>query len=333
MEPEGSLLPYPEPDQSFQRPLPTSWRYFLILSSHLRLGLPSNLFSSSPPPQKLCSRLSFLHYIPDAQPISFFLISWLEQYWGEQYRSLSYSLCSFLHSPVTSSLIGPNILLNTLFSDTVSLSSSLCVTDQDSNPCNTTCVIIFVPHGNWALGGADGWGTALQTGSSWVLFPVVLLSTRFLNRNEFQEYFLGLNAADNLTTIMWLFSFKFSNLNFLEPSGPLQDCTGIPLTAHLGPKSASVQSVYCKPDHNTKLLCRTSRVWSESGTSQSLLKASVWPTGMRMMMMMMMTTLLYGCSSFVSHYVRCDLQTVSPRTVPTLTHKPHFYCQLKHWKF
>ena len=29
---------------------------------------------------------------------------------GEQYRSFSSSLCSFLHSPVTSSLLGPNIL-------------------------------------------------------------------------------------------------------------------------------------------------------------------------------------------------------------------------------
>ena len=36
----------------------------------------------------------------------------------EQYRSLSSSLRSFLHSPVTSSLLGPNILLNTLFSNT-----------------------------------------------------------------------------------------------------------------------------------------------------------------------------------------------------------------------
>ena len=33
---------------------------------------------------------------------------------GEQYTSLSPSLCSFLHSLVTSSLLGPNILLNTL---------------------------------------------------------------------------------------------------------------------------------------------------------------------------------------------------------------------------
>jgi len=33
---------------------------------------------------------------------------------GEKYRSLSSSLCSFLHYLVTSSLLGPNILLNTL---------------------------------------------------------------------------------------------------------------------------------------------------------------------------------------------------------------------------
>jgi hypothetical protein len=30
---------------------------------------------------------------------------------GDEYRSLSSSLCSLLHSPVTSSLLGPNILL------------------------------------------------------------------------------------------------------------------------------------------------------------------------------------------------------------------------------
>jgi hypothetical protein len=29
---------------------------------------------------------------------------------GEEYMSLSSSFCSFLHSPVTSSLLGPNIL-------------------------------------------------------------------------------------------------------------------------------------------------------------------------------------------------------------------------------
>jgi hypothetical protein len=36
---------------------------------------------------------------------------------SDEYRLLSSSLCSFLHSPVTSSLLGPNNLLNTLFSN------------------------------------------------------------------------------------------------------------------------------------------------------------------------------------------------------------------------
>ena len=51
---------------------------------------------------------------------------------GEQYRSLSSSLCSFLHSPITSSLLGPNIPHNTLFSNTLSLRSSLNASDQAS---------------------------------------------------------------------------------------------------------------------------------------------------------------------------------------------------------
>jgi hypothetical protein len=49
---------------------------------------------------------------------------------GDAYRSSSSSLCSLLNYSVTSSLLGPNILLSTLFSDTLSLRSSLSVRDQ-----------------------------------------------------------------------------------------------------------------------------------------------------------------------------------------------------------
>ena len=38
---------------------------------------------------------------------------------GEEYKSFSSSVCNLLHSPVTSSLLGPNILLNTMFSNTL----------------------------------------------------------------------------------------------------------------------------------------------------------------------------------------------------------------------
>jgi hypothetical protein len=47
-------------------------------------------------------------------------------------------LCNFLHSLVTSSLLGPNILLRTLFSNTLSLCSSLSVRDQVLHPYKTT---------------------------------------------------------------------------------------------------------------------------------------------------------------------------------------------------
>jgi hypothetical protein len=63
---------------------------------------------------------------------------------GEEYRSLIYSLCSFLHSLDTSSLLGPNILLSTLFSNNLSLRSSLNVSDQVSHRYKTTGKIIVL---------------------------------------------------------------------------------------------------------------------------------------------------------------------------------------------
>ena len=53
---------------------------------------------------------------------------------AEEYRSLSSSLCSFLYSPNALSFLGPNILLNALFPNTLSLRSSLNVSDQVSHP-------------------------------------------------------------------------------------------------------------------------------------------------------------------------------------------------------
>jgi hypothetical protein len=54
-------------------------------------------------------------------------------------------LCSFLQSPVTSFLLGPNILLSTLFSITLSLCSSLNVRDQVSHQYRTTGkIMVFI---------------------------------------------------------------------------------------------------------------------------------------------------------------------------------------------
>jgi len=63
---------------------------------------------------------------------------------GEEYRSLSSSLRSFLHSTVLFSLLGPNILPSTLFSNTLSRRSSLNVRDQVSHPYKTTDKILVI---------------------------------------------------------------------------------------------------------------------------------------------------------------------------------------------
>ena len=62
----------------------------------------------------------------------------------EEYKSFSTSLRNLLHSSVTSSLLGPNILLNTMFSNTLSFLSSRNVNDQVSHPYKTTGKIIVV---------------------------------------------------------------------------------------------------------------------------------------------------------------------------------------------
>jgi hypothetical protein len=56
----------------------------------------------------------------------------------EEYKLLSSSLCNFLHYPVTSSLLGPNILLRTLFLNTLSPCASLKMRAQVSHPYKTT---------------------------------------------------------------------------------------------------------------------------------------------------------------------------------------------------
>ena len=63
---------------------------------------------------------------------------------GEQYKSFSSSLCNLFHSPVTSSLLDPNILLNTMFSDNLNFLSSRNICDQVLHPHKTTGKIIVL---------------------------------------------------------------------------------------------------------------------------------------------------------------------------------------------
>ena len=78
---------------------------------------------------------------------------------SEEYKSFSSSLCNLLHSHVTSSLLGPNILLNTMLSSTHSFLSSRNVNDQISQTykptgkirveCLLYCLECVEPFYNW----------------------------------------------------------------------------------------------------------------------------------------------------------------------------------------
>ena len=86
--------------------LPTSWSSILILSSHLHLSLPSGLFPTG--------FLTKTLYTPFLSPMNatchshLILLYFITRIiFGEVYSSLSFSLCSFLHSLVTSFFLGP----------------------------------------------------------------------------------------------------------------------------------------------------------------------------------------------------------------------------------
>ena len=139
---QSEKLSWASPIQSIY-PHPTSWRSILILSAHLCLGLSSGLLPSGFPTKNL--------YTPVSSPIRptcsahLILLDFITHtILGEECKSFSSSLCNLFHYPVTSSLLGPNILLNTLFSNTLSFLSPRSVDDQVSHPHKTTGKIIFL---------------------------------------------------------------------------------------------------------------------------------------------------------------------------------------------
>jgi hypothetical protein len=152
MESEGSLPclqdpatgPYPELDESNPHPQTYFPKIsFNILPCHLRLS--SGLFHSDLPTKIVYAFLMCTTCPAHLTPLDLIIQTIL----GEEYKLWSSWICSFLQPPDTLSLLGSNILLSNLFSDTFSLCSSLNARDQVPRPYRTTgkiivsCILIF----------------------------------------------------------------------------------------------------------------------------------------------------------------------------------------------
>jgi hypothetical protein len=117
----------------------------LLLFSSLRLDHPSFLFPPGVPTMSLFTHL-YLHTLHTCYILCLphFLDLIIRTILGEVYRPLSSSLSSFLHSPVTTFDLVPNILLRILLSNSLCVRSSLSVSDHVIHSYKTTGKIIIL---------------------------------------------------------------------------------------------------------------------------------------------------------------------------------------------
>ena len=146
MKPKGVLrhsklpttCPYPEPDQSSLHPS-------LFLKINFNIIIPITFVSPkwslslrSQHKNPVCTSLvSLTCHIPRPSLYYWFIIWW-------RVEILKFLLCNLFHFPVISSLLYQNIILSTLFCNTLSLCSSFSVKDQVSHPYETTGKIIVL---------------------------------------------------------------------------------------------------------------------------------------------------------------------------------------------
>jgi len=118
MKPKGSLphlqqpatCPHPQPDQCNPCTQTIFWISILILFSHLRQDFTIGPIHSGFPTKT--PRAALLSPIRTTCPAHVVILDLTTRIiTGVEHISISFLLCSFLHSPVTSSLLGPNIFL------------------------------------------------------------------------------------------------------------------------------------------------------------------------------------------------------------------------------
>ena len=129
---------------SASQEIPVHTTTFHFLKIQLNIILPSMPGS---PKRSLFLRFPYQNpvYASPTCPTHLIILDFITQtILGKAYRSLSSSLCSFLYYPITLSLWGQNILLSTLFSNTLNLRCALNVSDQVSHPYKTTGKILVL---------------------------------------------------------------------------------------------------------------------------------------------------------------------------------------------
>jgi hypothetical protein len=119
-----------------------------LISSHLHSGPPCGLFPSEFPTKILYTFI--ISSMRATWPSHLTLLDFVTVIiFREIYKLWSSLFCNVLQPPATSSLLGQNILLSTLFSDTLNLCSSLSVRGKVSHPLGEKCCYVF--YSFWAF--------------------------------------------------------------------------------------------------------------------------------------------------------------------------------------